>query len=85
MSKTLFRLTKTEHGFEVSMTLFRAIRVWFWRCVKHELWSDVSGLWVKYYPVWDGQEGYMQMHGYDICNLANDKLSFRGHCLGGWH
>lgn len=64
-----------DFGWEIDMTLLRAIRVIYWRAVKHETWRGIAFLWNKKYPEYEGFDiDSNQLYGMSVVDCAANKI-----------
>jgi len=69
-----------DYGWQIDMTLYRAIRVVCWRIFRGETWRGIAYLWEEYYPEKDLlQLNGNQFYGMSVLDCAATKLGFRSY------
>ncbi len=75
-----------DYGWDIPMTYFRAIRVFWWKCIVGNSWRGIAEEWVKVYP--DEQNIELsgnQFYGVTICDCSAVKLGFSGYSSSIWN
>ena len=69
-----------DYGWDIDMTIWRAIRVFYWRAIKHETWRAIAFMWAETYPDYKGLElKGNQYFGMSVLDCAAIKLGLRSY------
>ena len=69
-----------DYGWDVDMTIFRALRVLWWRCVKGETWRAIGYEWERCYPENPSLDlNGNQYYGMSVTDCAATKLGMKSY------